>query len=94
MSPDKQRVNYWGLSSEALAGYCHEIAGSESPGLSPALHAEADLLSRSWREGIDLPHKEFAEDPRRASLLASLRKRTIELLVRIDSQSDAAPPSA
>ena len=74
--------NFWAFSFHKLAGYCHEVAVDPSPELDPALRAESKLLHTEWVEYLALPEEDAEQTSRRAQLLGSLRKRTIEILVR------------
>ena len=71
---------YWKLTSSALAKRCQELAEEGSP-VDPELHAEARRLHAGWQEALSMPDVEFDEYARRASRIASLRKRTIEILI-------------
>jgi hypothetical protein len=83
--PDSKTVNYWALSFVRLAKLLDEIVHSTSPRIAPAVKAEASRMYVAWIDGLALPEEGFEEAPRRAALLAGLRKRTIEILVRVDS---------
>jgi hypothetical protein len=40
-------------------------------------------LASDWRIAIDMPRDEFDDQARRAARIAALRKRTIEILVKL-----------
>ena len=42
--------------------------------------------SRAWEEALALPEENYEETSRRANVLAGLRKRTIEILVKTQYQ--------
>jgi hypothetical protein len=83
MRHDDTRDDIWSLSSSQLATRCSSIAESDSPAADEALRAEAERLHAEWQDALHLPHEDFDEQARRSALLLALRKRTIEILVRI-----------
>jgi hypothetical protein len=86
-APEPAHVNYWSLSFERLAEHCGGVATSTSSGVSPELRAEAAILFQEWQEGLAMPAKAFDETSRRTTALAGLRKRTVEILIKLDSLS-------
>jgi hypothetical protein len=51
--------------------------------VEPALQAEARQLAIEWQEAIDIQSEDVFVQSRKASLVAALRKRTIEILVDV-----------
>jgi hypothetical protein len=83
MATEESTINYWALSFHRLAQYCREIADDRFPAVDSALRAEAERLYTSWIESLALPEDDFSYNSRRACALAALRKRTIEIAVRV-----------
>lgn len=80
------RDNIWSLSSAELAEQCRAIATSQPPP-DQKIREEAERLCTEWRTVIRLPNQEFGDRSRRASLIAALRRRTIEIVVKTRSQT-------
>jgi hypothetical protein len=77
--------DFWSLSDTQLERACRMVADGRVPFSPPFLRAEAMRLFLLWRECI----AEVAQErDQRACLLAALRKRTIQILVRIALSSD------
>lgn len=84
---DRNRAtNFWELSDIKLARSCLLIADSRSGPADATLCAEAMRLFLLWREAIQHDHKTAEEKEQRVQLLAGLRKRTIQVLVRLSLQ--------
>ena len=77
----------WSLPFEKLADECHVIAEDTSGKIDAAHHLEARILSASWKEAMALPDHDpvthYEAGARKASALAGLRQRTIEVIVKI-----------
>jgi hypothetical protein len=83
MRHDEARDDIWSLTSAQLALRCRSIAdGTFSPN-DKALQAEAGRLHAEWQAAIRLPKGDFSHEARRSALLLALRKRTIEILIKI-----------
>ena len=76
-------VDFWSLKSTQLARECRVIANGDDLVVDEAVRAEARQLAADWQDAIHMPQDEFADQARRASQLAALRKRTIEILVHV-----------
>jgi hypothetical protein len=76
-------VDFWSLKSTQLARECRMIAKGDFPVPDETVRTEARLLAEEWQDAIHMPQDEFADQARRASQLAALRKRTIEILVNV-----------
>lgn len=88
--PDQDSaVNYWQLRSSELAEECLTLLDDRSLTSAPELHRELNMISRSWSETFEMPTESFEEQARRAARIGALRKRTIELLVRIEKRPGA-----
>jgi hypothetical protein len=83
MRHDEARDDIWSLTSAQLASRCRSIAEGTSSPANKALVAEAGRLYAEWQEAIRLPKGDFSDEARRSALLLALRKRTIEILVKI-----------
>lgn len=77
----------WSLPFDKLAEECHIIADDTSGTIDAAHHLEARILSAAWREAMSLPDHDhvthYEAQARKASLLAGLRQRTIEVIVKV-----------
>lgn len=87
MIPYHDSASLWSLSSTELAKQCQALAESASTDLEPALKDEVSRLSAGWREVQRISDSDYDERARKASLQAGLRKRTIEILVKIGKRS-------
>ncbi len=74
--------NFWMLSDQQLATSCVRIAQGWVPGLRPFLRAEALRLFLLWQEALHASRTR-EQVVQRAGERAALRKRTIQVLVRI-----------
>jgi hypothetical protein len=74
--------NFWAFSFRKLAQLCQEVADDNSPQFNPTLRVESKRLVGAWNESLALPEDGFEQSSRRISILSSLRKRTIEILVK------------
>ncbi len=83
MANQATTLNFWSLKAVQLAKECRQIAQSDSPQIDENLRAEAKLLAAEFHDALLMPQDEFAEEARRAAQLASLRKRAIEILVKV-----------
>jgi hypothetical protein len=75
--------NFWALSDQQLATSCVRIAQGRISGLRPFLRAEALRLFLLWQEALNATSRTREHGEQRAGELAALRKRTIQVLVRI-----------
>ena len=72
----------WSLRPAQLRAQCEELAHGGKAGVDAALQKEAAQLAVEWRDAIGMPLDNGFEESRRASLIAALRRRTIEILVK------------
>jgi hypothetical protein len=79
-------VNPFSLSSDELASACQSLAEDAHP-IDPTLKAEAKLLLSSWQEALQMHGHHFDDQAHKESLLAALRKRTIEIAVKARQQA-------
>lgn len=84
MSPQDSQASFWSLASPQLAERCRWIAEIAPKTVDASLRAEAGRLYAAWLDALDQPRDDFDEKRRKAALRAGLRKRTIEILVKID----------
>jgi hypothetical protein len=74
--------NVWKLSYADLARLCQELGHNASSDRDPGIREEARRLYGAWTDALAINlHLEGAAE-RQASLMLSLRKRTIELLFK------------
>ena len=78
--------DYWGYSEIELARCCRLIAESRSGVRSGPLRAEAMRLFLLWREAINRRGGSGEQQEDRIALMWGLRKRTIQILVRLSLQ--------
>lgn len=83
MRHDEARDDIWSLNSVQLASRCRSIADGAYSQADKAIEAEAGRLHAEWQEAIRLPKGDFSDEARRSALLLALRKRTIEILLKI-----------
>jgi hypothetical protein len=79
-------VNYWALQFSQLEKACLDLARSKPTVVDSTQRAEMERLYASWEEALALPEETYEETSRRANVLAGLRKRTIEILVKTQYQ--------
>jgi hypothetical protein len=84
MDPIASEAKLWSLSSTELASACQQIAAGNAPSAGATLEAEAGRLYASWRDAMEQPGDELEDRERKASQRAALRKRTIEILIKIN----------
>ena len=78
--------DYWGFTEIELARSCKLIAESRSGPRNALLRAEALRLFLLWREAINARGGSREEREDRVALIWGLRKRTIQILVRLSLQ--------
>jgi hypothetical protein len=88
----EQMPDFWALSDRQLASSCVRIAQGWVPGLGPYLRAEALRLFLLWKESLGAVCRTRDESEHEAGVLAALRKRTIQILVRISVQRSERIP--
>jgi hypothetical protein len=71
------------MKSAQLARECRRIANDGGGATDARLRAEAVQLAAEFQEALLLPQDDFQDQARRAAMLASLRKRAIEILVKV-----------
>lgn len=85
--------DFWSLSDRQLERACRMVADGRVPLSPPLLRAEAMRLFLLWRESIVEVPQDRGRREERACLLAALRKRTIQILVRIALTSNPVDPT-
>jgi len=78
--------DYWGFSDIELAWSCRLIAEGRSGPRNALLRAEAVRLFLLWREAMSAGRGQGEEREDRIGLMWGLRKRTIQILVRLSLQ--------
>jgi len=72
----------WQLSFEELAQKCQKLAQDNSSEMDPGLREEARRIYSAWTDAFSIDKHENDARERIAAATTSLRKRTIELLVK------------
>lgn len=78
------RTNYWALSSLQLAEQIGLIANGDPTAIDAATRAEAGLLVAEWQDALKIPRATLEEVESRIAQLAGLKKRTIEILIKVN----------
>ena len=71
------------LSDRQLAHGCLYIARGRFPGVKPFLRTQAMRVFLLWRDAINAQRRTQADCEQAVGALAALRKRTIQLLIRL-----------
>jgi hypothetical protein len=77
--------DFWNFTPEQLAKACSSLTKESSAALNDKMRAEAGQLAVEWKEALEMPQHEFGQKERRAARIAGLGKRTIEILVKLNS---------
>ena len=72
----------WQLTPEALAHKCQKLGHGNSSAVDPELREEARRIYGGWTDAFSIDKHDNDARERIAAATASLRKRTIELLVK------------
>jgi hypothetical protein len=75
--------DFWALSDLQLARGCLRIAEGRLPEAKPLLRAEAVRLFLLWQDTLNAVCRTRGDIQETAGTLAALRKRTIQVLVRL-----------
>jgi hypothetical protein len=78
--------DFWQFSDIELARSCVLVAESRSGPGNAVLRAEAMRLFLMWRDAINAPRRRVDDRELGTTMLSSLRKRTIQILVRLSLQ--------
>jgi hypothetical protein len=81
--PMAEMPNFWDLTDRELAKSCRLMAEGQAMGTSGLTSAEAMRLSLVWNDAFNSPTRSGEEREKRAALIQGLRKRTIQILVRL-----------
>jgi hypothetical protein len=85
VSLDQQNdIDIWSLSLAQLAEQCRLIAEGNSTAIDKKLQDEASRLYMSWTNAFDQHGDNSFEQERKALHRAGLKRRTIEILVKIN----------
>jgi hypothetical protein len=76
--------HFWQLSYEELAHKCQEMGHASASAVDPSLREEARRIYGGWTDAFSLDKHANDAEERFAAATASLRKRTIELLVKAE----------
>jgi hypothetical protein len=77
----------WSLTPSQLAAQCRLIAEGNFTGADKTLQEEARRLYAVWQDALEKPGDDDDVRERKAVLQAGLRKRTIEILVKVSGPS-------
>lgn len=77
----------WQLSIEDLAKKCHELAQDDSGTVDPGLRDEARRIDAGWTDAFSIDGHANDAQERIAAATASLRNRTIELLLKAEQEA-------
>lgn len=77
----------WQLSFEELAHRCQQLGQDSSTDADPSLREEARRLYGGWTDAFSIDKHANDAAERIAADTASLRKRTIELLVKAEQEA-------
>jgi len=83
MANENTSIDFWALKPAQLAHECSLIATGDPAVASDSVRAEAAQLAVEWKDAINMPQDVFEDQARRAAQIAALRKRTIEILVKV-----------
>lgn len=83
MANQATTLDFWSLKAVQLAKECRQIAQNDTAEIDESLRVEAKLLAAEFHDALLMPQDEFEDEARRAAQLASLRKRAIEILVKV-----------
>ena len=75
--------NFWVLSNLELANSCKLVGEGRSGPANAPLRAEALRLFLMWREALQSSNRRGEEREERNLMVSGLRKRTIQILVRL-----------
>lgn len=78
--------DFWHFSDAQLARSCERVAESQSGARNAILRAEAMRLFLWWREVINDTGRGDDDREHRTVTVSGLRKRTIQILVRLSLQ--------
>lgn len=93
-NPPCEIPNFWGMSEVDLARACHTITELRpTPEIQP-LQAEAARLFDIWCDAIHSPNRPGHERQHRNFMIMGLRKRTIQILIRMAMQGLITTPTA
>jgi len=83
MEHEDSGTNFWALSSSQLAAQIALIANGDQTAIDDATRVEAGLLVAEWQDALKMPEATFDDEEIRVAQLAGLKKRTIEILVKV-----------
>jgi len=78
----------WKLSFDELAHKCQELGHGSVSGADPALQEEARRIYGGWTDAFSIDKHEEDAKERIAAATSSLRKRTIELLLKAEQHAE------
>ena len=74
--------DFWALSDKELAEVCRLVADGRCSRANSATRGEAMRVSLVWRDNL-VPLRAGDDAEERAAILSAVRKRTIQILVRL-----------
>jgi len=83
MDHANSKDNVWLLTSAQLSHKIQAIADGDTTAIDEALRTEARRLCSNWRDALKPAEKDIEKQSERASQLAAVRKRTIQILLLV-----------
>lgn len=83
MANQDTTLDVWSMTAAELARECHRIANGSPGTVEDRLRAEAKLLAVELEEALQMPQEEPEDKARRAGYLAALKKRAIEVFIKV-----------
>jgi len=90
MDSQTLQSHIWSMNAKQLAEQCRILAESHSTAIDETLKAEAGRLYTAWQDVVQRADDSVEDHTRKASLQAGLRKRTIEILIKISQKMGAS----
>jgi hypothetical protein len=75
-------IDFWSLKPSQLSTECRALAEGSDATVAASLCNEAARLAVEWQEALGMRLDNAFEESRRAALIAALRRRTIEILIK------------
>ena len=75
-------VDFWSLKPSQLSAECRVLADTNDARVAAPLREEAARLATEWYQALGMRLDNAFEESRRAALIAALRRRTIEILIK------------
>jgi hypothetical protein len=83
MANQDTTLDVWSMTAAELARECYLIASGSPAAVEDRLRAEAKQLAAELEEALRMPQEEPEDAARRAGRLAALKKRAIEIFIKV-----------